>query len=479
MKPAKHIERLIRKMAVEPSAETHERTLADLVTSHVKQTRGAPRAATWIASRTVGTAVAAGLVLLALVGAIALHESATPVYAVEQTVAAIKRIPVVHILGQDWDDKRIEMWIKVNPDTGLIDSCHVRYVDDDRFMVSTPKNTYDYDGKVNTVRIKDGPSVASILCLGDFFHDMEQLAKTLDGQITHCEVTDTATKRHMLELKLSAPQTEIICLIDPKSKLPISINVTRGGRFGSCDILKHATEIRYRDPPPEGLFDFTIPGGASVSLETLEDPLQSLPASVLRYCGEFHTRTVQDLAQPQGIPVNTRMFFVDGAFILRSGGFVGIYNDSNEVWKDEIGVFNVDPPHLALFDAATGKKQKIRLVQHRLSPPGRVRVYWQFEEPLLPGETRYGISWMGDAKKLESPWGDGSHPLVMNNRFGHEGIENFMLIVPKEMDVRGYSKAYDSVVDVDDYRVYAWQRRLPAQMIVNQIEVSLTRAPAG
>ena len=78
------------------------------------------------------------------------------------------------------------------------------------------------------------------------------------------------------------------------------------------------------------------------------------------------------------------MYFVDSEFGLHDGAFVGIYNDSNEVWKGEISVFNVDPPHMALFDAATGKKQQIRLVQHKQAPPGRFRVYWQFEEPCLP-----------------------------------------------------------------------------------------------
>jgi hypothetical protein len=157
MKSARHIEKLIRTMDVSSSTEAHERTLTDLVASHIERTRGALRPATWITSRRVGTAVAAGFILLALFGALALYESAAPVYAVEQTVAAIRRIPVVHIFGQDWDDQRLEMWIKVNPDTGLMDSCHVRYLDDDRYMVSTPRNTYDYDGRTNTVRIKDVP----------------------------------------------------------------------------------------------------------------------------------------------------------------------------------------------------------------------------------------------------------------------------------------------------------------------------------
>ncbi len=480
MKPMRHIKKLMRNLDIEPSAEMHERTLADVMTAHVKTSRVRISNSEFRTSRFLPLgAVAAGFVLLGLFGALSLHESAAPVYAVEQTVAAIRKVPVVHILGRDWDDKRIEMWVKVNPETGLMDSCHVKYLDDDRSMVSTPKNTYDHDGRTNTVRIKDGPSIASIFRLGDFFQGMEQLAKTADGQITYSEVTDPGTKRDMLELKLRAPQTEIVCLIEPKTKLPISIHVTRGGRFNSCDILRHATEIHYSDKPPEGVFDFTIPAGASVSVETSEDPLQSLPVSVLQYCGEFHIKTVQQLAKPRNIPVNTRMFYVDSDFNLRDGAFVGIYNDSNEVWKGEIGVFNVDPPQMAMFDAATGRKQQIRLVQHRQSPPGRFRVYWQLDEPLPPGQTRYGIYWTGGLKKLPGASTAGGHSLSMSNRFGGEGIENFMLIVPKGLDVDTSSRPYESNAEVGDYRVYTWQRHLPAEMIVNQADVILSYPTVG
>lgn len=479
MKSAEHIEKLIRKMDVGPSAAMHEQTLTDIVTTHVRRTRGMPRVHPLLPSHRVGAAVAAGLMLAGLLGALALHGSGSRAYAVEQTVAAIKKVPVVHIRGRDWDDKQIEMWMKINPDTGLMDSCHIAYPDDDRHLVSTPKNTYDYDGGANAVRIKDGPSVTSIFCLGDFFQGMEQLAHTLGGQITYCEVTDPATKRNKLELKLNTPHTEIVCLIDPKTKLPAKINVTRGGQFGSCDILKHATEIRYDDTPPEGLFELAIPDGAKVSMETSEDPSRNLPVEVLRCCGEFHLKTVQEKGDPQGIPVNTRMYFVDGEFHLHDGGFAGIRNDSNEVWKDEIGVFNVDFPHLAMFDAVTGRKQKIRLVQHRQSPPGRFKVYWQFDEALDPGRTRYGIWWTGEAKSLPMSAADGSYPLVMSNYLGGEGIENFMLIVPKGMDVSGCSRPYEVDMETSDHMVYAWQRRLPKQPAENRVDVILSQNSAG
>jgi hypothetical protein len=482
MKPVEHIKRLLTKLNVDPSPEMHERTLTDMIAAHVRRvekSRPSGLPALWALLARYGTAGAgiAAIVLGILVAVLAIRDSATPAYAVEQTVEAIKRIPVVHIFGRDWDDRRIEMWVKVNSETGLMDSCQINHPDEDRFLVSTPRNTYDYDGKTNTVRIKDGPSVASIFCLGDFFGGIEDLAKQLDGKVTYCGVTDPGTKRSLLELKMSAPNLEIVCLIDSRTKLPISIDVTRGVRFNRYDILRNATLIRYDEAPPEGLFDFTIPAGANITIETSQDPLQSLPASVLRRCGEFHLRTIQETAKPLGIRVNTRLFFVNGDFALHIGGFMGIRNDSNEVWKGEVGVGNVDPPNMAIFDAATGKKQQIRLVQHRQSPPGRFRVYWQLDEPLAPGQTRYGIYWQNEAAAMQERPADHAYPLVMNNRFGSEAIENFLLIVPAGISVHDASTEYQSREEIEGYSIYIWQRHLPKQMIVSEVQVLLS--PAG
>ncbi len=469
----KHIEKLIRNLDVAPSDEMYERTLADAVTAHVEK-----RPARTASLLPLG-AIAAGLVLLGLLAALALHESATPVYAVEQTVAAIRKAPVAHVVGRDWDDQRIEMWIQTNPDTGLMDSCQVNHLNEDRFLVSTPRNTYDYDGKTNSVRIKDGPSVASIFCLGNFFGGIENLAKQLDGKVTYCGVTAPGTKRNLVELKMSAPSLEIVCLIDARTKLPISIDVTRGTRFNQCDILRNATLIRYDDAPPEGLFDFTIPAGANITIETSEDPLQSLPASILRRCGELHLQATREVAGPLGLRVNTRLFFVSRDFALRIGGFMGIRNDSNHVWKGEVGVGNVDPPNMAMFDAATGKKQQIRLVQRRQSPPGRFRVYWQLDEPLPPGRTRYGIYWQNEAMTMEKRPADHAYSLTMKNRFGIEAIENFVLIVPSGTGIHDASTQYKSREEIEGCSVYLWQRCLPKQIIVNEVQVLLSPPGPG
>lgn len=431
-----------------------------------------------------------------------LDHGATPAYAIDQTIEAIKNIPTVHIFGRDWDDKQIEMWVQVNTNTGLMEYCHVNHVDDSKLMISTPENTYYHNLRTNTVRIKDGPSVSSVFRLGEFFEGMRLLSEKFDGQITYCEISNLNRKRKVIELKMSSPQVQILSLIDPQTKLPISINVTRGEKFGTYETLKHATQIRYDDSPPEGLFNFKIPAGATVIKETIEDPLQELPESVIQYCVQFHLKALEEIANATGvpintqiysvddqlnlrlkvleeitdatfIPINTQIYFVDDQFDVRLGGFMGVYNYTNEIWTGEVGIGNFDRPNLALFDE-NGKKQQIRLVQRKQLSPGKYRLYWKLQEPLHPGQARGGIYWLNDPKKLHKKSSDGTYHLRMNNSFGCEAVENFILILFPDLEVCDYSRDYIRNENVDEYGIYIWQRHLPKHRISNTVDVSLT-----
>jgi hypothetical protein len=485
MRPARDIENLLRNAPVNINTGRDKRVLDDVLNALGKSNKEQSAALLQIipkifTQKDVKKLIAGLLVILVIVLGFAtiLHHGETAVYAIEQTVEAVGNISVVHILGKDWDDKQVEIWGKVNPDTGLMDYWHVRHIDDGRVLLSTPQNTFTYDERANIVRIQDGPSFTSIFHLGEFFQGMERLAEVLEGKITYCMVTDARTKKNLIELKMSASETEIVSLIEPNTKLPLSINTTRGGRFGSSDVLKHATEIRYSDSPPVGLFDFTIPAGANVAIETSEDPLQNLPLSVLSYCAEFHVKTAGDQGKAQDMPVNTRLYYVDDQYNLHDGGFVGVHNDSNEVWTGEISVCNMDPPHMAFFDAASGKKQKIRLVQHRQFPPGRFKLYWTLEQPIHPGQTRYGIYWVSELKKLPRQSANAAYQLIMRNSFGREAVENFILIVPADLEVRTTSSKFLSHENIDGFGIYIWQKNLPKHGMDNIVDVSLAYCSA-
>ncbi len=485
MRPAENVERLIKgfyavhRASVRTDREMDGKIVDDALQAYEKSQErpevnvqhGARRAV--MISNVAKLAAAPVVVVVLLLGAsLILNRTATPAYAIEQTIEAIKDVSIVHIFGRDWDDKQVEMWVQVNPDTGLTEYCYIDHIDDDRIMVSTPQNTYSHDKRANTVRIKDGPSVGSIFRLGEFFEGMRLLSERFDGQITYCEVVDPYTKRKLLELKMCSPKLEIRSLIDPQTKLPMNISVTKGERFGSHDTFKHASQIRYDDVPPAGLFDFTIPAGANVVIETIEDPVQNLPVSVIQHCTRFHLQTLKT-AKAKEVPINTQIYSVDDKLNRHVGGFLRLHNDSEEVWTGEIAAGNFSYSNIAVFDAGSGKKQQVRLVQRKQLQPGRFRLYWKLEEPLHPGQERYGIYWINDPKELRKESSAGAYHLQMSNSFGRDAVENFILILPLDFRIRNYSRQYMSHENVDGYGIYIWQRHLPKHRISNTVDVSV------
>lgn len=480
MKPTRKAEQAVREFNVQARAEARRKTLSDLIEGHVARRDGRTEAKPWVAliPPSLRGLAATGIIMTGLIALIYFQYATAPAYAIEQTVEALQKTSTVHILGRDWDDRQIEIWSKVNPETGLIDHWHIRHIDDGLVVISTPQNTFTYDERNNSVRIQDGPSVASIFRLGEFFAGMNSLAERFEGRITYSDVVDPGTKQKLLVLTMSAPRLEIRSLIDPKTKLPVSIETIRGEKLGTYDTIKHATKIVYDDVPSQALFDFTIPVGASVTVNTIEDPLGNLPLSVLRCCADVHIETLEQIAQPQGIPANCQIYFVDQDFNLHQGGFLTVQNDANEVWTDEVSVFNCDCPNMALFDATNGKKQQIRLVQHRQVSPGRFRLYWKPEAPLQLGETRHLIWWVCDPQPPPEKADGSGRTLRMNNSFGTEGIETFILVTADDIAVSACSREYRSHQEVDGCNVYTWQKHVPKERISNTVDVSLSRDSA-
>ncbi len=465
------VERSIQELRLQPRGETHEKTLSDLMAAHLRYKRTCP-AIGEEGFRHVRLAVAA-VILAALSGLFLLGRLNAPAYAIGQTVAAIERVRIVHIVGRDWSDARVEIWGSIDPNTGLMDRWRVDHLDDGQVVVSTPRNTFTYDRETNTVRIQDGPSAASVFRLTEFFAGMENLAQRLDGRITSGEVTDPATKQKLIELRMTSPTLDIRSLIDARSRLPVSITTVRGKKPGSYEMLKHATKITFDEAPHDGLFDFTIPVGATVTVDTLNDPLQKLPVNVIRRCGEFHAEARARAVQ-EGIRANTQIYFVDDEFNLRVGGFIEIDNDSNEPWTQEVGIGNFDFPNVTVFEAATGKKQQVRLVQHRQVAPGTFRLFWNLDEPLPPGDQRYGIYWVGSPRPLPEATQGSAHALRLSNFYGAEAIETFILIVPADMAVHGCSKPFGAREQIEGYSIYDWQRHLPADPDNNTVDVLLS-----
>jgi hypothetical protein len=188
-------------------------------------------------SKITKLATAAVVILAVVVGVTLIDRSATPVYAIEQTIQAMRSISSVRAYCTDWDDSKGEVWVQVDPETGQEE---YHYSDQGNLViVATPEKTYYYYKDKNLVRIRNEYVPASEVRISRLFEDLA------DSQ------GDFGEK-------------ELIINVDPKTKLPINSEAIKSAPGQG---VKSVDRLEYNVPIPQGLFDFEIPEGAEVVYE--------------------------------------------------------------------------------------------------------------------------------------------------------------------------------------------------------------------
>jgi hypothetical protein len=391
-------------------------------------------------------------------------------HAVEQTIEAMRNVSVVHIFGRNWDEKEVEMWAKINPETGRGEYYWLSDPSTQTTIVATPEESYIYNASDNTVRIKDGLGVSSVFSPGRFLEEMTKMTDRLEGTISDYVVYDPKAGKDVILLIMASGRIDLQATVDPDTKLPLSVDIIGGSQPGSNEVLKRAEHMYYDEQPPEGIFEFEIPLGSEIIDETIVDSQQALPDSVMGYAVNYHLGLIYDVVMAENTPANTHIYVVDEQFNLIHGGFVGVHNYTEDVWEDEVRLMNTDRANLAFFDES-GAKQKIKVIQRKAMSPGKYSVYWDPDEPIEPGQSRGGIYWVNDSKKLnQKP--DGSNQLTMSNFFGQEVVESFILIMPAGTRIHQKSEDFTSSVQIDGYDICIWKKHIPEAQ-KNVVNVSL------
>lgn len=211
--------------------------------------------------RTTFRFTAAAAILIAAILSLTLFDgTVAPAYAVEQTIEAMRHVTTVHYFATDWQDREMETWIKVNPETGEND-CH--YVNErDQISISTPRITYFYDPKANVVRVVEGGALRSDLRFGRFIEDvLDKMIRPQHGEVQFTNESDPDTGEEVILLWAKSSTTEMEVMIDPETKLPIRIDFSKAV---PGQIVRSIDRIFYNEPLPEGLFDYAIPQDAQV-----------------------------------------------------------------------------------------------------------------------------------------------------------------------------------------------------------------------
>lgn len=80
-------------------------------------------------SRITQLAAAAVIIIAVLLSINVLDKSVTPAYALEQTIKALRTVSSVHMFCRGWDDKEFEMWMSIEPISGLPDHGYMHHPD--------------------------------------------------------------------------------------------------------------------------------------------------------------------------------------------------------------------------------------------------------------------------------------------------------------------------------------------------------------
>lgn len=197
-----------------------------------------------------------------------IDKSATPAYAIEQTIEAMRSIDSIHAYCTDWDNSQGEIWVQINPETGQEE---YYYADQNNLLiVGTPQATYYYYKDKNLVRIRDEYVPASEVRISHFFEDLVKWIQQYHGELSFYSQFDEDLQQEVIMVHGSIPTQgdigakEFTFRVDPETKLPIDMDATKCGAGQGVKSIDH---LEYNVPIPEGIFEFEIPDGAKVIYE--------------------------------------------------------------------------------------------------------------------------------------------------------------------------------------------------------------------
>ncbi|MHC4461614.1 MAG: LolA family protein [Planctomycetota bacterium] len=284
MKPAEKIERLIKKSRYKASPEAYDKALGSFlqeVDDYEKQKSALTGPNIWrIIMKSRITKLAAAAVIIIAVGLFlaVMEKATTPAYALEQTLEAMQDVRTLHMFGRDWGNLEFEMWIKLNPETGIPDYCYMYHPQIKCLAISTPKLSYQYNERANRVLVNSGKlfniNVAPARLFEDLLQSSQMENSNIDIKIYH--EPDPETGKSLIVVISESPNETWKGFVDPETKLPVRLYcLKKNNRLGS--IFKDIDRIEYNVDLPEKIFEFEIPDGAKIvdmdkEREILSDP---------------------------------------------------------------------------------------------------------------------------------------------------------------------------------------------------------------
>ena len=218
-------------------------------------------------------AAAAVILLAVLLTIFVLDRTTAPLWAIEQSIEALKDFRAIHIVVIS-PDSTTEMWMR-SDESGIQSTDIVARVNYGAVVWVKDGSTYYYDPKQNTVYFEPAVTLGASPWLGPLL--IERLSKTSDAKIIYSK--DPVTDRDHATLLGSINDVHgfqsFAIEFDVETKLPVSIKQWHNMDFsGTPDF--YAPKITYYKDLDDSLFDVQIPGNPAYVEKPLSIPEENI-----------------------------------------------------------------------------------------------------------------------------------------------------------------------------------------------------------
>jgi len=218
---------------------------------------------------------AAAIVTIAVVLGVSLFPSSPQAaYAVGQTISALKRIETVHMKGEFYKQGEFECWMRFDGNPDRPTHVWLGRTGENLCKICSPEGVFGLNRRTHRVHFasRDERNKAWIPKFGSLFKDT-LLQGGSNNAIQIDDGNDVMTIRQpgssctvqiqdandVITIRIATPQREQEFLIDARSKLPVRFTTVRDDNPMEMMrwplAVKHLTEVRYNEKPPEGIFE--------------------------------------------------------------------------------------------------------------------------------------------------------------------------------------------------------------------------------
>lgn len=217
-------------------------------------------------SKATRYAAAAVLVISVLASITLLDKTVPAAYALEQTLAAMQKVDTVHMHCRDWYNKEFEIWIQLDPKTGIPEYCRAYWPKSKILNISTPVKSYQYREETNYVQVSSGKLYSIGVAPAKLFEQLVLAAKKKhpDFKVQISNEIDAETGKKLIIAISDTPQESWKLVIDDETKLPIEVHCLRqANKMGA--LFKDVDKIEFGVELSPDMFKFEIPEGARVT----------------------------------------------------------------------------------------------------------------------------------------------------------------------------------------------------------------------